>query len=223
MGVVVTFKGMNILSAGGIPEAESAKSRELVLPDRYRKMRSLPGDPPDAVAYEYKTSGAECFVSCRPIRLSAAMPFGRPLEVIYGMRPVMTDSQGLVEVETGRTRNGYRYTYVITKYRTGFAGVKYDLHLHLDFVDSVMELQGYFNETGKFGFRENTVHSRIFGGEKSARYLKALGLWEADPYEPWLSEGFLMNGSEYEVYDEEFPEHPLSELRRLIKEIIRLN
>ena len=67
--------------------------RELALPDRYQKIPNLPGEPLNQVAYLYKSSGAECCISIRPIPDSSAMPFGDPLEVIHGLRDVMEDVQ----------------------------------------------------------------------------------------------------------------------------------
>ena len=207
----------------GSPEEENGGVRELALPDRYQKMPNLPGEPLNQVAYLYKSSGAECCISIRPIPDSSAMPFGAPLEVIHGLRDVMEDVQGLIEVKSGRTHSGCRYIYVIMKELIGLRGADYLLNFHLDSPGGVMLVYGSFIEMGKFGRREKAVRLRIVREAKSGGNMKALDTWEADPYDPGVREGALMNGSEYEVFDHQFPEHPLSEMRKLIKELIRLN
>ena len=44
--------------------------------------------------------------------------------------------------------------------------------------------------------------------------------WFADPYDSDFKHHFLKNKSEDEQFDEFFPEHPLSQARLLIKQII---
>jgi len=43
--------------------------------------------------------------------------------------------------------------------------------------------------------------------------------WFSDPYDPIFTKGTLMNKSEEEIYDADFPNHPLSEARNLMKQI----
>lgn len=40
--------------------------------------------------------------------------------------------------------------------------------------------------------------------------------WFKDPYDPDWKMGFLMNTSENRMFDDAFPEHPLSMLRSLV-------
>lgn len=46
--------------------------------------------------------------------------------------------------------------------------------------------------------------------------------WWHDPYDETLTQGFLMNLSEKEEYDAEFPDHPLSVVRRWMKQVPQL-
>ena len=207
----------------GSPEEENGGIRERILPDRYQKMPILLGEPPYSETYQYISSGAKCYVAARSVPESSALPLDDPLEVIRELREVLEDCQGLIEVKTGRTQNGYPYVYVITKELKGPRSVDYRLTLYLNFSNGVVLVHGVFNEKGKIGRREKAVRLRTFGRVKSGSNLKALGPWEADPYDPRIREGFLMNVSENEVYDEEFPEHPLSEMRSMIREMIRMN
>ena len=47
--------------------------------------------------------------------------------------------------------------------------------------------------------------------------------WAADPYDAEYDRGIPMNCSEKKEYDSQFPQHPLSEARRFIAELINLN
>jgi len=47
--------------------------------------------------------------------------------------------------------------------------------------------------------------------------------WVADPYDPTYMQGALMNLSEKEEYDEAFPNHPLSQARKIVKFLIENN
>lgn len=47
--------------------------------------------------------------------------------------------------------------------------------------------------------------------------------WKRDPYDYEYSKGILMNYSEMEAFDEDYPNHPLSRIRIVLKDIISLN
>lgn len=47
--------------------------------------------------------------------------------------------------------------------------------------------------------------------------------WTYDPYDVEYKSGFLMNLSEQEELDDQFPTHPLSEARRFVKFFIENN
>ena len=66
-------------------------------------------------------------------------------------------------------------------------------------------------------YNENTVLSLL---QKSGTIGNDFSGWSCDPYNPEFNKGFLMNQSEQRRFDEMFPEHPLSEARKLIEFII---
>lgn len=83
----------------------------------------------------------------------------------------------------------------------------------------VMKIQAA--ETGFTGLREAMVANTIMA-EKSLSNNEMLpkGWWQ-DPYDASITSGVLMNMAEAEKYDGTFPEHPLSQARKLQEQIAR--
>ena len=66
------------------------------------------------------------------------------------------------------------------------------------------------------GIRDNTVLMLMVDmSGKSLSEVMDSG-WFKDPYDPDWKMGFLMNASENRMFDDAFPEHPLSMLRNLV-------
>ena len=82
--------------------------------------------------------------------------------------------------------------------------------------NGAVHIQGIFNETDITGQRDAAVYEieRRNGNveENSEGWLK-------DPYDESISREYAMNLSEYEKYDDMFPQHPLSVARAFIKGI----
>lgn len=77
-------------------------------------------------------------------------------------------------------------------------------------------------EKGKTGFREASIQManqptemiKTTDSEGNTITQRApTPNWSADPYDPTFTKGFLMNLSENAIYDQQFPNHPLSVLR----------
>ena len=83
---------------------------------------------------------------------------------------------------------------------------------------------GAFKEIGITGTRDSLVYTMMLQGDTVKRekdgFIKG---WARDPYDETFTKGFLMNMSEDEKYDKHFPDHPLSELRRLKDFILQNN
>ena len=174
------------------------KKTALRLPERFRQLKSLHGDPPMSVPYGYVSEGTESFL------------FGRELG----------EDQGIIEVVNGITREQRRYIYTVVKTLKRMQGVQYNLTMHLERADGVLQVQGFFSEAGITGARDALVFALLEKqGEIRVRDSVPEG-WVSDPYDPWYTRGVRMNRSEQERFDVLFPAHPLSELRKFVKEII---
>jgi hypothetical protein len=72
-------------------------------------------------------------------------------------------------------------------------------------------------ELGPTGLREAVVMDQELAQQRitidEAGQLRA---WAADPYDPSFTGGVLRNRAEAEEYDQEFPDHPLSRMRRYV-------
>lgn len=75
------------------------------------------------------------------------------------------------------------------------------------------------NEVGVTGIRDSAILGMLMGSGEVEFSEEGITNWFADPYDPDFKQGTPMNKSEREEYDSEFPEHPLSLARSLIRSI----
>ena len=70
------------------------------------------------------------------------------------------------------------------------------------------------------GVRDSFILNKLLNTGEITFDDNGLKNWFEDPYDPTIKEGTPMNKSEHEQYDAEFPQHPLSIARTLIKQAI---
>jgi hypothetical protein len=73
------------------------------------------------------------------------------------------------------------------------------------------------DEIGITGMRDALILDRLHKAGEVEIEEENIKNWFEDPYDPDFRQGTLMNQSELEKYDPEFPEHPLSVARSLIR------
>ena len=193
----------------------------LNIPKEFKKMNSMPEDPKDSSTFGKQTSSSNCFLMIYPIDNQKEMPYENVKAVVDGIHGALTDTQGLVEVKTGTTKNQKRYVYSIVKSKLEPSGVQYILTMHIDMQDYTINVQAFFNEKGITGGRDTAIMNKMINEGKIA--LPNLNGWLKDPYDENNKKGLLMNLSEQNQYDALFPEHPLSETRRFIEYVIENN
>ena len=193
----------------------------LNIPQEFKKMNSMPEDPKDSSAFEKQTASSNCFLMIYPIDNQKAMPYENEKAVVDGIHGALTDTQGLVEVKTGTTKNQKRYVYSIVKSKLEPSGVQYILTMHIDMKDYTIDVRAFFDEKGITGGRDTAIMNKMINEGKIA--LPNLNGWRKDPYDENYKRGLLMNLSEQNQYDALFPEHPLSETRRFIEYVIENN
>lgn len=76
-------------------------------------------------------------------------------------------------------------------------------------------------EVGTTGIRDAVVLNEMLMSGEVTLGEDRLENWFEDPYNPNFKNGTLMNKSEQEKYDTEFPEHPLSVARKAIIDAVR--
>lgn len=221
---------MNAFDVSSLERGRKVKvlDRSIVIPSYYELLDESPfgfhdvdeGNCP--LAYGARSANALCAIEIAATPLEAAMPYDDVQYVLDFCREDLGEKQGVVEIDTGRTKGGYRYIYSIVKSDVNesedasFVVVVYTLNLNIDFRDFTLSLVGCFQEDGMSGIRDNTV--LMLMADMSGKSLSEVmdSGWFKDPYDPDWKMGFLMNASEKRMFDDAFPEHPLSMLRNLV-------
>lgn len=192
----------------------------LKMPDYYVQVDSMPEDPADSVPMCAETSNAGIFVIYYPIEQYQAMPFGNAQAVIDGIHQALSESQGLIEVNTGKTALGADYIYSIVKTLKEPHGVQYTLTYHIINDGKTVNLQGFFDEVGTTGVRDALVFEAY---KRKGEFSDNTDGWMQDPYDPEYTHGIRMNLSEQVGIDKSFPEHPLSMARELVNYLCENN
>lgn len=149
------------------------------------------------------------------------MPFDRDtlIEGIRHAQAVMAGQAGLVEADAARTASGVPYVYSIMKIRAEPTGVQYNLTLHLA-GDRPLQVQGHFVEGNRTGVRDATVYEVAMRHNwvTPPNEEDPTGGWAHDPYDGSTA-GFVMNMSELPDFDQQFPGHPLTMARELLRSV----
>lgn len=195
---------------------------QIVMSDDFQRLKSLPEDPEGLVVYGLQSHQAMCIVKVLPINSGALMPFDDNQAIIDGIHQCLADNQGLVEVNNGKTKGGYAYVYSIVKSLKQPHGVTYFLTMHIANHAQALSIRGDFDEIGTTGIRDANAFEfcrqkgYVTFDEAKQKYIG----WTQDPYDENYNKGALMNLSEDPAFDEVFPNHPLSQLRKAIAFII---
>ena len=195
----------------------------IMLPKEYKKVKSMPNDPPRSISYGLETEGAQVLLTVCPGIREQSKNFENTQMVITGIHDALENDQGLIEVNAGETKASRKYIYSIVKTVIPEHGVQYCLIMDICYDDFVITLKGFFGENGITGVRDSAVFE--FMRKENRIILTESGVtgWSRDPYDPAYTRGIPMNCSESVEYDELFPTHPLSEARRFIQTIIENN
>ena len=196
----------------------------LELPDRYRQIETRIGDPAGAYSFIRQTSGFAGIVSLYIVTTNEVVPFGETERVVEGLHGTLAENQGVIEVGTGTTGLKRKYLYSLVK--TGIQGealrIQYTLTFQLGMFAGgrVVQIEAFFDELGATGMRETSVYEIAKRNGKVGPNGEG---WACDPYDAEYRRGMLMNMAEKEMYDAVFPDHPLTEARRLAKDLIADN
>ncbi len=204
------------------------KSNSVILPKEYEKLKEkLPDDmgiPKDAVAYGMANNNTSALVLCFQVSEESSMDFDNPEELIKSLHENMDEHSGLIEVKSGVAKNGGKFIYHILKHSTDPDGEipmgnTYTINFNIQIGNTIQFLNGSFQEVGTTGLRDNMVYGIL----RDQGLIEGFEGWSADPYDQSFKEGFLMNLSEQDRFDEMFETHPLSEIRKMVTYIIESN
>jgi hypothetical protein len=197
----------------------------LELADHWQPLRTLPDDPTDAQAFAFKFGdGAAGVLMMHPIPQNRAMPLDQQ-ELIDGMRganEVLSGQAGIIDVDAARTASGIPYVYSLMKIPGEHHGIHYNLTLHL-VGDQTLQIRSGFDEGDLTGMREAFVYEMAQRRDmlQEATEDDPTGGWAHDPFD-YSTTGFVMNMSELSDFDEQFPCHPLTMARELLRSIAEL-
>ncbi|HEY9774359.1 MAG TPA: hypothetical protein V6C81_11210 [Planktothrix sp.] len=103
----------------------------------------------------------------------------------------------------------------ITKLPQKPAGMNYCGVLIIPFEDCHVTISVTCRDDGLAGFRDTAVYTEMSASSK------VIERWQQDPYDSTVNEHLMRNLSEDERYDKHFPEHPLTRVRKYLREFGR--
>lgn len=201
------------------------KGKTLNIPDEFEeqveKGKGIPGMNAEAVQVSAVNSEATAYIAVNLIEPDALGVRSAKGELIEIMNGRLNGDSGLISAEDGITGELNLYNYSITR--------RYDSksNRNVYFFGGVLQNREYqFGITGLF------IESGELG--KRAEYVRKLALekgwitedgegWEFYPYSAGKKNCFPMNFSDFEFFDEDFPDHALSWLRRTADYLIKNN
>lgn len=97
--------------------------------------------------------------------------------------------------------------------------IHYALNMNVRVGDKDYFINGDYMEEGTTGIRDSTVYAY----HCSRGIIENMKAWMKDPYDENYEKGLRMNISEKREFDEMFPTHPLSVLRKYVVWLIENN
>ena len=189
------------------------RGRTITIPMDYQRVDSRSGDPDNSISYMARTGSALCTAVMTPVEGEGRLPSSKE-ELIAGIRSVLSEKQGLIQAEVLDNR-----AFSILKELKESGGVQYLVAYQRVYPEFVLNIQARFEEIGLTGWRDTLVYGLcrqqklVGGGDDPYKG------WVKDPYDETLRTGFLMNLSELEQFDKQFPESPLARCREFVRAI----
>ena len=175
----------------------------------------------DEIAISKVTDRSVNIVIINKIDNDKAIPFDGKDLLIDGIHKSLNDNQGLIEVESGKTKRGYDYIYsIIKELNEESLGVTYLFRMHIGNKNDTVEIMASFREQGMTGERDSFGAALAQNAGIVSFGEEGLIGWSEDPYDPQFSAGIPMNLSERPALDALFPDHPLSQARELVVAIV---
>lgn len=201
------------LAEDDIPEhvEVSVGNETIILPAGWACTDDFPKPTDDAKGFAWSDDGIYAVMTAGSIDVEDSLFIVD--DVISGVRARLSPDQGLIDVSHGETEAGLSYWTTIIKTRLGH-GVQYCLTVQFDAGKTVVFVTVLAEEEGATGTRDAAVFTML---QSQGMLDDGLRGWVTDPVEDAPVDEFPMNLSEQERFDDAFPCHPLSELRKLAR------
>jgi hypothetical protein len=136
-------------------------------------------------------------------------------------RGVLEAKGGLIEVEKTALTGGYPAIRTLFKFPQQPVGMAYLASLTIPFENYSYVVTVQAPEIGATGVRDTLIftdfiRNKPFNPENTNNLYEG---WFQDPYDASLKSPCLMNKSEDSKYDAQFPNHPLSQARKLLTQL----
>jgi len=125
---------------------------------------------------------------------------------------------GLIKVVIGKIKD-IPVAKTIFKIPEEPSGMSYLASLTIPFEDCSFVIKVQCVEAGSTGMRDAVIATTLMASGELTIGENGYENWFSDPYDPDFKDGTLMNKSEQEIYDSQFPNHPLAQARKLIEKI----
>ena len=136
-------------------------------------------------------------------------------------KAITPGAAALIELDTIKV-DGCNGLWLLIKHPQQPNGMTYVGSLTLPFRDFSFVIKVQCIEQGITGIRDSIVLDRALAdGRVTIGAEDRLEGWWQDPYDPTYNAPVLRNLSDHEQYDDEFPQHPLSRARSLMRHIRR--
>lgn len=130
---------------------------------------------------------------------------------------------GVIEVEKTALAGGYSAIRSIFKFPQQPVGMAYLASLTIPFDNYSYVIKIQAPEIGTTGIRDSLIFTEFLRNKKEPLNLEKPETmyqgWFQDPYDASFQSPCLMNKSEDSLYDEQFPDHPLSQVRKLLTQL----
>ena len=186
----------------------------ITIPDYYKRVDSMPDDPMNSIPYMAQTSNAMCFALIFPVDESKSLPRTKE-SLLSGIRQFLGKNQGLIQVEVTED-----HVYSIVKTLKEPSGVQYILTYQQFLPEFILNIQAFFDEIGTTGLRDSIGYEMCRKENLVGTKSDPFAGWTKDPYDNTIRGGTLMNLSEQEIFDEQFPGFPLTMCREFVRTVM---
>ncbi|MFT5819074.1 MAG: hypothetical protein ACI8ZM_000296 [Crocinitomix sp.] len=126
---------------------------------------------------------------------------------------------GLIQVDLVKIA-GYTFIQTLFKIPQEPSGMLYLVSLTIPFENCSYVIKIQAPEFEPTGMRDSIIADKLMQKGEISAGENGYENWMTDPYDPEFKGGTLMNKSEAANYDKDFLDHPLSQARKMIGEII---
>ncbi len=159
-------------------------------------------------------------ISLNFFELPPDIPTMKDIEVLrnFYRQLISNVNGGLIEVEFS-TKDKLSFVKTIFKLPQEPSGMGYIASLTLPFKNCSFVFKIQAVEMGITGLREAVIAEKLLLENVISIDESGYSNWFTDPYDKNFKSRILMNKAEQIVYDNDFPDHPLTQARQLLNQI----